>query len=145
MSNYLILACDGGGIRGYLSSLLLKRLNDDLGIFGTNNQNIDLYAGTSTGGLIALALAQGKTIDSIVELYATKAADIFNPLGLQWSCLAPEYAVKEGLGEAFFTDPKELWQVLFDNTGDPSLLTVLQGFVPGNPVLNTLPNKAMVA
>ena len=145
MANYLILACDGGGIRGYLSSLLLQQLNNDLGIFGSNNGNIDLYAGTSTGGLIALALAQGKSIDSVVELYATKAADIFNPLGLQWCCLAPEYAGKEGLGAAGFPDPKELWQVLFDNTGDPSLLTVLEDFVPGNPLLSSLPNKAMVA
>jgi patatin-like phospholipase/acyl hydrolase len=59
MPNYLILACDGGGMRGYLSSLLLQQLNKELKIFGTSNQGIDLYAGTSTGGLIALALAQG--------------------------------------------------------------------------------------
>src|SRR5215469_16297585 len=80
MSNYLILSCDGGGIRGYLSSLLLQQLNNDLGIFGTNNQNINLYAGTSTGGLIALALAYGKSIDDIVQLYKTEGPNIFNPL-----------------------------------------------------------------
>jgi len=69
--SYLILSCDGGGIRGYLSSLLLQQLDKDLKIFGTNNGNVDFYAGTSTGGLIALALAQGQSIDSIVNLYAT--------------------------------------------------------------------------
>jgi patatin-like phospholipase/acyl hydrolase len=49
--------------------LLLQRLNEDLGLFGHNNTNIDLYAGTSTGGLIALGLAYGKSIDSVESLY----------------------------------------------------------------------------
>jgi uncharacterized protein len=145
MSNFLILSCDGGGIRGYLSSLLMQRLNDDLNIFGTNNQNIDLYAGTSTGGLIALGLAQGKSIDSVVDLYATKGADIFNPLDIQWGCLASETAQQGDGVEAESLDPKSLFQVLFDNTGDPSLLTVLENFVPGNPLLSSLANKVMVA
>lgn len=138
MANYLILSCDGGGIRGYLSSLLLKRLNDDLGIFEPNNQNINLYAGTSTGGLIALALAFGKSIDSVVELYATAGKDIFNPLGIQPGCLLKE-APTAGL-----TEVKGLWQVLYDDIGDPSVRTVIEKFVPGNPKLSSLPSNVMV-
>jgi len=140
MANYLILSCDGGGIRGYLSSLLLQQLNNDLGIFGDNNASIDLYAGTSTGGLIALALANGTSIDSVVDLYANKAGDIFNPLGTQYLCMLPG---KEGVTEVAV---KELWQVLYDNIGETtSLRTVIESFIPGNPVLSSLSSKVMVA
>jgi len=141
--SYLILSCDGGGIRGYLSSLLLQQLDNDLHIFGTNNGNIDLYAGTSTGGLIALALAQGKSIGDIVNLYATKAADIFTPADWQWWTCSP-LNVDAGVA-AFDTGLKEAYQVLYDNIGDPSLQTMLKAFVPGNPQLSSLPNKVMVA
>lgn len=140
MSNYLILSCDGGGMRGYLSSLLLQRLNNDLSIFGTNNQNINLYAGTSTGGLIALGLAQGKSIDDVVTLYANSGAQIFNPLGWQGSCMLPSATDLGG-----FSDVKELWQVLYDDIGDPSVRTVVESFIPGNPLLSSLSNNVMVA
>jgi uncharacterized protein len=140
MANYLILSCDGGGIRGYLSSLLLQRLNDDLGIFGSNNQNIDLYAGTSTGGLIALALAQGKSIDSIVDLYATAGKDIFYPASFQPGCLLGEAAG----AAAGLADVKGLWQVLYDDIDDPSVQSVIESFIPGNPLLSSLASNVMV-
>ncbi len=139
MSNYLILSCDGGGIRGYLSSMLLQRLNNSLGIFGTNNQNINLYAGTSTGGLIALGLAQGKSIGDVVNLYATAGAEIFNPLGWQGHCMLPSATEIGG-----FSDVKEFWQVLYDDIGDPSVRTVIENFIPGNPLLSSLSNNVMV-
>ncbi|MBV8707642.1 MAG: patatin-like phospholipase family protein [Acidobacteriaceae bacterium] len=140
--NYLILACDGGGMRGYLSSLLLQKLNQDLQIFGTNNQKIDLYAGTSTGGLIALGLGQGKTIDSVVDLYKGSGAKIFSPLAIQPRCiLSAADRAQAGTTE----DITALWQVLFDDIGEPSLRTVLEGFIPGNPLLSSFANKVMVA
>ena len=154
MAKYLILSCDGGGIRGYLSSLLLQRLNakfDILGVngIGPNKPKIDLFAGTSTGGLIALALAQGKSIDSIVELYATQGANIFNPLDLQLGCMFPEpgdFAIRdiEKTIEADISGLKELWQVLYDDIGNPSLRTVIESFIPGNPLLSALPSNVMV-
>ncbi len=136
-SKYLILACDGGGMRGYLSSLILQRLDKEFSILGSGN--VDLYAGTSTGGLIALGLAHGTEIASIVNLYQTSGAEIFHPLGVQFSCL--------GLtADASSMEVNELWQVLFNNTApDKSLLHVLKHFIPGNPVLSTLPSKVMVA
>jgi patatin-like phospholipase/acyl hydrolase len=142
MPNYLILSCDGGGIRGYLSALLLQRLNNDVPIFGPNNKNIDLYAGTSTGGLIALALASGINIDNIVKLYATKGSQIFYPLDIQRHCLP---LAQEKLRVQGLFDIKELWQVLYDNLGNPSLQSVIKSFIPGNPLLSALPNKVAVA
>lgn len=71
-----ILALDGGGTRGYVSLLLLERLERDLG-----NVKIidcfDLVCGTSTGGIIALGLQQGKTIAELILLYETLAASVF--------------------------------------------------------------------
>jgi patatin-like phospholipase/acyl hydrolase len=138
-SKYLILACDGGGMRGYLSSLIMQKLNQDLSILGDNNQGIDLYAGTSTGGLIALGLAAGKTIDEVVELYEDDGAAIFSPLSQQSPCVQalPSFLRK-------YKSVSELYQVEYDDISNPSVSTVLQDFIPGNPILNTLPNKVMV-
>ena len=38
-----------------------------------------IYAGTSTGGIIALGLAAGIPIDTIVGLYSSQCSSIFNP------------------------------------------------------------------
>jgi patatin-like phospholipase/acyl hydrolase len=137
--NYLILACDGGGMRGYLSSLIMQKLDQELNIFGNNNQGIDLYAGTSTGGLIALGLAAGKTIDDVVELYEDDGAAIFTPLAQQSPCVEslPSFLRK-------YKSVADLYQVDYDDISDTSVSTVLQDFIPSNPILNTLPNKVMV-
>ena len=139
-TRFLILACDGGGIRGYLSSLILQRLNQQFGVLGAGNRNINLYAGTSTGGLISLGLAYGKTIDSVVSLYKTNGANIFSPLSIQAHCLLSRPTAVQGSS----LDVKEFWQVLYDDIGNPSVKTVLQSFIPGNPTLSSLPNKVMV-
>ena len=139
-TRFLILACDGGGIRGYLSSLILQKLDQQFQIFGAGNGNIGLYAGTSTGGLISLGLASGRSIDSIVSLYQTNGANIFSPLDFQPGCLVPRPEEVQGT----WADVMELTQVLYDDIGDPSLESVMQGFIPGNPSLNSLPNKVMV-
>ena len=71
---YYIMSFDGGGIRGYLSILILRKLlkeNPDI------LDKIDLFAGTSTGGIIALGLAYGIDIDVILELYRYKGGEIF--------------------------------------------------------------------
>lgn len=145
-AKYLILACDGGGMRGYLSSLILQRLNSECGFLGANNGHVDLFAGTSTGGLIALGLAQGKSIDEVVQLYQNAGSQIFNPLGIQFTCAG---AVAGGLpiepADPTGATAKELFQVLFDNLGTPSLLTLLESFIPADPLLSALPSKVMVA
>jgi predicted acylesterase/phospholipase RssA len=63
-------------VRGLLTALVLKELDRARpGLL----QRVDLFAGTSTGGLIALALAGGLGIDRVISLYKTKAAQIFTP------------------------------------------------------------------
>jgi len=127
-------------MRGYLSSLIMQRLSQDLDIFGEKNQNIDLYAGTSTGGLIALGLAYGKDIRSVVELYRENGAHIFKPLPVQARCLLSlSQTVRDSTASI-----AALWQVLFDDIGDPSVRTVIEKYIPGDPSLESLLSKVMV-
>lgn len=75
-----LLALDGGGLRGMFSAAVLAGLEDDLGVPIVDR--VDLVAGTSTGGLIALALGAGMTARQIVDFYISEGARIFsNPLG----------------------------------------------------------------
>ncbi len=76
-----ILSIDGGGIRGvfpakFLASIeeeLVRRKNPKTQVF----QHFDLVAGTSTGGIIAIALALGIPAKVILDLYLKKAGTIF--------------------------------------------------------------------
>ncbi|WP_198158314.1 patatin-like phospholipase family protein [Enterovibrio coralii] len=72
-----VLSIDGGGIRGAAAARFLKRLDDAL--FEKEKKRlrdlVDLYAGTSTGAIIALALANTNlTMDTISDLYSVKVA-----------------------------------------------------------------------
>jgi uncharacterized protein len=75
MAPYRILTLDGGGIRGLLSAVLLERLEAAHPGFLAQ---IDLFAGTSTGSILALGLAAG--IDPVRgrQLYEEQGPAIFN-------------------------------------------------------------------
>ncbi len=79
MPNFRILSCDGGGIRGVLSAVLLNRL---LGKYPALLQDrpgtITMFAGTSTGGILALGLAAGLTPAQIRDLCVTNGKLIFD-------------------------------------------------------------------
>lgn len=72
---FKLIACDGGGIRGYITSSLIQAMNEKTK--GKLLSRADGFAGTSTGGLIAVALGAGVSIEEIQNIYATKAPDIF--------------------------------------------------------------------
>ncbi|WP_309684589.1 patatin-like phospholipase family protein [Polaromonas sp.] len=74
---YKILSLDGGGLRGLITARMLQRLNAEPAIAGWLDQ-VDLIAGTSTGGILALGLAAGKTPQQIADLYKIKGPDIFD-------------------------------------------------------------------
>jgi len=70
-----ILAVDGGGVGGIIPARLLEQLNAaDPRVIA----NADIVAGTSTGGLIALGLARGRTPGEICQLYQEQAKNIFS-------------------------------------------------------------------
>lgn len=75
MAKYRILSFDGGGIKGLFTSVVIKRLTVE---YPRLLENVDLLAGTSTGGIIAIALAAGKSPDDLIALYSEEADRIFD-------------------------------------------------------------------
>ena len=61
-----IIAVDGGGVGGAIPARLIQRLAE---VHPGLLDKADLFAGTSTGGLIALGLAKGLSPDQLVDLY----------------------------------------------------------------------------
>jgi patatin-like phospholipase/acyl hydrolase len=83
------LSIDGGGIRGIIPAMVLAELERKTG--RPICQLFDLIAGTSTGGVLALALtkpdATGQPAYSavrLVELYELEGATIFSPAWHRW-------------------------------------------------------------
>ena len=78
---FKILSLDGGGVRGYLSAKLLANAEDHInrkaGEQKPLGQRFDFIAGTSTGGLIAMALASGKTAVEVLDFYERYIPRIF--------------------------------------------------------------------
>ena len=72
-----ILTIDGGGIRGYFSAYLLERIQQELDI--NFSDYFDLIAGTSTGSIIAAALATDYPLNKVTNIYKEKGKDIFKP------------------------------------------------------------------
>ncbi len=78
-----ILALDGGGLRGILTLGVLKSIEEELRQRHGNDPGFrlchyfDLIAGTSTGAIIAAALAAGKTVDEITTTYRALGSRVF--------------------------------------------------------------------
>jgi patatin-like phospholipase/acyl hydrolase len=80
---FQILSLDGGGIRGLFSAAVLAAIEDDLSV--KIQDHFDLLAGTSTGGIIALALGLGMRPRQVVELYLGQGRRIFPKwFGAKW-------------------------------------------------------------
>lgn len=75
MATYRILSIDGGGTRGLLVSVLLEQLDE---LVPGWRASIDLLAGTSTGGIIALGLAKGLEPSELRSLYYDRSPVIFS-------------------------------------------------------------------
>lgn len=120
-SYYHILALDGGGIRGLLTAILLQRLEAARpGLLA----QVNLFAGTSTGGILALGLAAGFTPGEARELY-------------------------EGLGKVVFADsPFDNWRDLGHALGaqytNGPLKEVLTAQF-GDMRLGDLPRKVLIS
>ncbi len=85
---FKILSIDGGGIRGILPLTFLANLEQQLKSTGNPqwklHNHFDLICGTSTGGIISLAISLGIPTTEILDLYFDNAKKIFhrrfNPL-----------------------------------------------------------------
>lgn len=72
---FKILSIDGGGIKGLYPARILQLIEEQYDIKIADH--FDMICGTSTGGLIALALSIKKPASEIVSLYQNKGPVIF--------------------------------------------------------------------
>ena len=77
MAKYRVVSIDGGGIRGVVTTVLLQRIVATPGLEKLLD-SIDLIAGTSTGGLLALGIAQQLDLERIREVYVKRGPEIFD-------------------------------------------------------------------
>lgn len=125
-SNYRVLTFDGGGVRGLITVILMQRLAAEHGLKDWYKK-ADLYAGTSTGGLIALGMGKEIPLDQMRDLFVNKSGGVFaqswvhnivtldNLRGAQYgtSFLADE--LEQWFGAATLSDlPKKVLITTFD-------------------------------
>lgn len=78
-----VLALDGGGMRGLYTASVLETLARRFSDHDGNDQGLDigeafdLIVGTSTGAILAAAIAYGASLSQIKELYCRHGSEIF--------------------------------------------------------------------
>ena len=77
---FRILSIDGGGIRGTFAAAYLAEIERRFLCGRSIANHFDMIAGTSTGGIIALALAHGMTAQEALKIYVDRGERIFPPL-----------------------------------------------------------------
>jgi hypothetical protein len=137
---FRILSLDGGGVRGIIAAKMLtdieKRIDKPL------NEYFDLIVGTSTGSIVAAAIATGRNSDDIVEFFQNKSSSIFPyqsifspqriPLLLKYGISAPKYS-DHNLIEVLrgvFGETR-----LFDIATSPRLLVISYDTIERNPII----------
>src|SRR5678815_5177875 len=116
MPPYRIMTFDGGGVKGALMATLVKRISDK---FPDLLNQVDLFAGTSTGSVVALTLASGFDADTLVSFYSqANLRSAFSPSRFNW------------------------FRPKFSNANFRSLL---ESHFPGNPRLGDLTKHNLVA
>ena len=75
MATFRILSLDGGGIMGAFTASVLAAFEDHTG--QRIVEHFDLITGTSTGGLIAIALGMGVSTEKVLSFYKERGPEIF--------------------------------------------------------------------
>ena len=75
-NTFKILAIDGGGIRGVVPAYILNRMKTTLGF--DIGREFQMYAGTSTGSIIAAGIVCGVETSTILDLYKKFGKEIFS-------------------------------------------------------------------
>jgi uncharacterized protein len=133
----MILSIDGGGIRGIIPAMILAHVEEKLG--KPVSKVFDLIAGTSTGGIIALALTMPKDgepawrAQDLVDLYEAKGPEIFHRS--VWNRI---HSVEGVLHEKYPVDGLE--KVLKEYLGETRLADALTNvIVPSYDIENRQP------
>ncbi len=116
------MSFDGGGIRGIVATKALaeveKKLIDDGHIKKTLNEKVGLFVGTSTGAIIAAALAAGVAASELNRLYRELGKEVFKRFG-RWGRYLFE-------GERYSNEKLEFYlnKILEENIGEGARMNV---------------------
>jgi uncharacterized protein len=133
-----ILSLDGGGIRGIVAAKMLtmieKEINKPL------NEYFQLIAGTSTGSILAAAIASGRRSEEIVNLYKQQSSIIF-PYRKRFSLRRLPLIFKHGISAPKYSEAGliQALQSVFGNTtlfdiASPLLLVISFDTVEREPI-----------
>lgn len=118
------LVYNGGGQRGYMSAILTAQIESH---FGKISENFDVIIGTSTGAILASALAGAEPVDTkkIIELYEKKGQAIFSKTFVQ--------KIKSGFGlfDAKYSNKilkEELEKNILGNLSDSKLRLLITAY-----------------
>jgi patatin-like phospholipase/acyl hydrolase len=137
---YRILSLDGGGLRGVITAKLLERLET---VHPGFLSQVDLFAGTSTGGVLALGLARGLSPTDMGKLYTEAAEKVFADstwddirdlgklTGADYSIQPLKQAILDLVGEITLGDlPKRVLISSFQLDNNPQTPGVLRVWKP---------------
>jgi patatin-like phospholipase/acyl hydrolase len=122
--SFRILAIDGGGARGVFPAHILASMTKQLGPL---HETFDLVVGTSTGSILAGAVAIGANMDRVCSLYETKVPLIF----------VKRFSLRGGLRSKYDAKPlrsllKEVFQTQTFSEAKTRLMVVATDISNGN-------------
>lgn len=136
---FKILSIDGGGVKGLYSAKILAHLEEEYG--NPISDYFDMICGTSTGGLIALALCVKVPASEIVKFYEEDGPKIFASSNKLWS------QIKQILVNGKYKD-ENLKKALYNVFGnkvmfDSNNLLCIPSYdlIKGNPRMFKYPHK----
>lgn len=89
---FRVLSIDGGGVRGIFAAKILSLMETRLQI--NTHETFDLIVGTSTGSIIAAAIARKYDLNQLVEDYSENASKIFQKRWTLCGLLTSKYDSK---------------------------------------------------
>ncbi len=90
-----ILTIDGGGVRGIYPAMILHKIEKELSI--DIREYFDLIVGTSTGAIVAAAVAIGYPLDRLIDQFENSSPGIFKKTNHNILCRFLEQLLGEGL------------------------------------------------
>jgi patatin-like phospholipase/acyl hydrolase len=131
---FRILAIDGGGVRGIFPAHILAALSKQIGKL---SGKFDLIAGTSTGAIIAAAVAIDFDLHQLCSLYESKAPEIFTRrlaargvLRSQFSSTALKKLLSEAFGDRTFGTVKGRLLVAATDVSNGNVFVMKSSYLP---------------